>query len=421
MEPKQAIILIHGIGEQRPMDTAITFAKTISRGAPIRYKPSRHGLRGEINRVTVPKNDDTPRTDIYEYYWAHQFRDNKLSTINNWIFSLARQCAKKWLKTPDAGGNAIAPTKEKLILVIALGYLTIILGVATALVFAATSLQGLAALLIGLYFLYYVCVSSLLFGYAADAAKYLSNHPDNIDARGRVRSGAIDLLRELNDTPEYNRILIVGHSLGSVIGLDAMTQYWHEVCDKPVLKPDQPDPLTATYHQLMGVLEKNPDQIADYQEHQERFRRILCDSQINWKISDFVTVGSPLSFANFLLAKDDQDFHFKTRESRQLMKSPPAGEQADHLYLKNEEIAATSVIHPTKSAAFLFTRWTNLHGTKDPIGGKVRPLFGDGINDICVKSTSFVAAHTEYFSGKKTPITDKLMEALMLSAKRQPE
>src|SRR5262249_23061735 len=65
--------------------------------------------------------------------------------------------------------------------------------------------------------------------YAGDAARYLSPRPENVGVRRAIRSAAIELLEGLHDDPSwrrYHRIIVVGHSLGSVIAYDALTHLW---------------------------------------------------------------------------------------------------------------------------------------------------------------------------------------------------
>jgi hypothetical protein len=65
--------------------------------------------------------------------------------------------------------------------------------------------------------------------YIGDAARYLSPTPENVGVRQAIRSAAVELLEGLHDDPtwrRYHRIILVGHSLGSVIGYDAITHLW---------------------------------------------------------------------------------------------------------------------------------------------------------------------------------------------------
>ncbi|WYX30824.1 hypothetical protein WJ976_05210 [Achromobacter denitrificans] len=419
---KQAIVLIHGIGEQRPMGTATTFAETIAGDDRIYYKPSNYGLRGEINRISIQKNKNRPTTDIYEYYWAHEFRDNKLSTIHNWLFHLVVECARKLIgratSSPGSSQEERLPvSKEGWVVFAGCAYGAALIVIAALAIFASQSLTSLVVAAIAGYAIYKLLLSNILLGYLADAAKYLSNHPDNISARERVRSGAIKLLRDLNESEDYDRVLVVGHSLGSVIGSDALTQYWHEVCDKTPHRPDGRVGLKEKCDAFI-LLTENPSQpnfISQFQMHQRLMREALVESGCPWKITDLVTIGSPLSFANFLLARNDHDFRLKTAKTQQLLLCPPPGRAKDHLYLGPPEgDPPRSSRYPAASTAFLYTRWTNLYGTKDLIGGRVAPLYGIGVLDVKVNSTGRFRAHTEYFSGRSEKISNQLRSALKL-------
>ena len=63
-------------------------------------------------------------------------------------------------------------------------------------------------------------ISKFLFNYLGDAGRYLDPAPRNIAERQAIREDGIKLLKKLHESKKYNRIVIVGHSLGSVIGYD---------------------------------------------------------------------------------------------------------------------------------------------------------------------------------------------------------
>lgn len=406
------------------MDTAIAFARTVTGESKTFYNPSQFGLQGETDRISISEGRYRPKTDIFEYYWAHEFRDNKFSTINNWFFRLFLGCSRK---IRDSGarssleGIAFIELKEWLVVLGGSVYLLGALCICIALVLASNSLSTFVCVSIALFLVYKLVLSNLLLGYIADAAKYLSNHPDNIASRMKVRSGAIKLLRELHESEDYDRILVVGHSLGSVIGLDAITQYWYETlransdCDCSQLK--------STHREMMASLGSSSDvskEISTYQRLQRHMRRKLSEG-ITWKISDFVTIGSPLSFANYLVAMDDEDFYRKTHDTHQILVSPPAGDSRAQFFLKRIQINGRprDVLRPAARTMFLFTRWTNLYGSKDLIGGPVAALFGRGVLDIKVESSGYFSAHVEYFSGQSERISNQLISALKLDTGRE--
>ena len=60
-------------------------------------------------------------------------------------------------------------------------------------------------------------VQFVLVNYLGDAARYLSPLPGNIKLRQTIRKECIELLQTLHESRRYDRIIVVGHSLGSVI------------------------------------------------------------------------------------------------------------------------------------------------------------------------------------------------------------
>ena len=77
----------------------------------------------------------------------------------------------------------------------------------------------------------------IVLGYVADAARYLAPEPANIEARNNIRSEGIHLLRTLHATGKYHRIVVVGHSLVSVLGYDIIRNLWVDL-----RKPQNPKP-----------------------------------------------------------------------------------------------------------------------------------------------------------------------------------
>jgi hypothetical protein len=70
--------------------------------------------------------------------------------------------------------------------------------------------------------------------YVGDATIYLSPSPRNIEARKKMRSEGLNLLDRIVASKRYARIILISHSLGSLIGYDILTFAWQrhikEVC-----------------------------------------------------------------------------------------------------------------------------------------------------------------------------------------------
>src|SRR5687768_2988615 len=82
-----ALVLIHGIGEQRPMATLRSFVSEVV--GPPRSRPDKLSQSFEVRRLDVrPKNG--PQVDCYEFYWAHHMRDARLTHLVKWLFRLLR-------------------------------------------------------------------------------------------------------------------------------------------------------------------------------------------------------------------------------------------------------------------------------------------------------------------------------------------
>ena len=225
---KQAVVVIHGIGEQRPMDTLRGFVEAMiptdaPDGKPLYWsKPDRLSRNFDLR---VLKSSGRTSTDFYEYYWAHKMQGTKLGHLLGWLWDIFK---RPRCDIPDA----IVPiwrstrwTVLALLLLIASGALAAAWGQLPANdnPFALIPLL-LAAMGLGLRY------SAL--AYLGDAARYLSPNPQNVMVREQIRADGVDLLRALHNQGDYERIIVVGHSLGSVIAYDIVGYLWHEYHDQ---------------------------------------------------------------------------------------------------------------------------------------------------------------------------------------------
>jgi len=86
---RQAVLLIHGMGEQRPMDTLRRFIRAVWEtddevkhkfATPETYnKPDTISKSFELRKITTTKNQDERYTDFFEYYWAHRMQGAQTS------------------------------------------------------------------------------------------------------------------------------------------------------------------------------------------------------------------------------------------------------------------------------------------------------------------------------------------------------
>ena len=66
---------------------------------------------------------------------------------------------------------------------------------------------------------------SIAVPYAGRVVRYTRATPDNIAARKDIRERGLALLDELHGK-DYERIIVVGHSLGSILAYDLISYFW---------------------------------------------------------------------------------------------------------------------------------------------------------------------------------------------------
>jgi hypothetical protein len=145
-----------------------------------------------------------------------------------------------------------------------------------------------------------------------------------------------------------------------------------------------------------------------------------------WLISDFITLGSPLTHADFLIASSEDDLEKRKRE-RELPESPPFREDLDPnvfalakaaggLPLGPDDKTSKLISFPPPAsphvwelhhaAPFAVVRWTNIYDPAslifrgDLIGGPLAAKFGPAIIDVdlrALRGQSTTFTHTKYW------------------------
>jgi hypothetical protein len=98
-KPKQAVIIIHGIGEQRPMETLRAFvlgvlgSETDQDGKPLFYsKPDLNAEGYELCRYRA--FDAEHDSDFIEFYWQNLMPIGSGAFLFTWLWSLMSRPAK---------------------------------------------------------------------------------------------------------------------------------------------------------------------------------------------------------------------------------------------------------------------------------------------------------------------------------------
>jgi hypothetical protein len=276
--------------------------------------------------------------------------------------------------------------------------------------------------------------------------RYTRADPDNIAARAAVRERGLALLRALHRGGDYARIVLVGHSLGSMLAYDLLSYYWAErTAARTIKRYSREFPALCALETAAARLSAacTDSEIAaalgPYRDAQLKLRRLLAarsrgegDADGRWIITDFVTLGSPLTHAEFLIAADQADLD-KRIQGRELPTAPPYREQldpdvftaakaTDALPVETESSKSRLIAFPDLPAAsqwtlhhaapFAVVRWTNIHDPSwlvlpgDLISGPLAPSLGRAIVDIDLRKLrgqSRWFSHTRYWRPDRHP------------------
>ncbi len=434
---RQAVVVIHGIGEQRPMGTLRNLAATLV-GERQMSRPDRAGGLWEIRRlraVVPPLRDDDGdlvETDFYELYWAHLVRNTHWQSVLYWVWHLCRQklrpdhaqVARLRMLRRVMIGLALAILLSLLVMPDITAYVNGLLNQAKAGSGSMSTLSRLAlraltwSLAAGApLLLAWWLARSFLVDIVGDAARYLSPEPDNVEARQKVIASGMKLLKELHRQEHVKQVVVVGHSLGSIIGYDLLTTFFADQCQGVVVDKRE---LNTLLDRAQDLIEADPrrrldgvprrpaeadetwqtepylEAFAAFRAAQDRcfkafrsdaLRREVPDGD-RWLISDFITCGSPLAYADFLRRRFRAD-HERALARGDAASCPPeplldrdprtpADQEPGYTYKHHGD----GMFRLHQAALFSLCRWTNLYYPGDIASGPLRDLFGIGIDDL---------------------------------------
>lgn len=453
---KQAVVVIHGMGDQKPMNTIRSFVRAVWETATdltangpnskeVWSKPDVATGSLELRRITTRESiatqtfADGVRTDFYEMYWADLSGGSTWNQVKAWVAGLLFR--NPFTRVP----------RDVLLAWVVLWVLALavtVLAVATVLPpkasigswspwhcwplrwladFPAWQLAAATAALGWV-------TQSFVVPYFGRVVRYTRANPDNIKARKKIRERGLALLDELHKT-RYARIIVVGHSLGSILAYDLVSYFWARRMESHAVTEGTPEfeALRELERAIAAVACNEASAIAAYRDAQTNFGRLLRmrprpqpdETDTRWLITDLVTLGTPLGHAEFLLADSAADFE-KRKQDREFPTSPPLREELDPTALAKATAAGFpldadkprliafpfdanqwQLHHATPFAA---VRWTNIYDPArlvifgDQMSGPVAPEFGAGVIDVdlrALRGQSWRFTHTRYW--KLTP------------------
>jgi len=534
---KQAVVMVHGMGEQVPMATLREFVKSVwvknkddgfNGQNSVWIKPdSRAGLT-ELKRITTDYDSKHKRTDFYEFYWADLMQGTTWQHVASWIsgllfrapvtvptnvfiiwvclwiavlgvatwgiittFSIELTFVIETLKNylPIQMVNCIETVlgwlnpdvikRSFLVLICAIAFINYfpfktllrwrtlwtipIFTFAAAVLFAVLTITDetiispevfSATLIAGAGFL----VHQFLVPYFGDVARYVRATPENVSKRAAIRARGLELLKELHACKDYDRIILVSHSLGTIVAYDLLNILWSQI--GPSSKNPMPDEALAHMKQANDFLlefeesnqelnksmwasfkrwfvrkfpsdkkkaeneakrEKYKEQLNTYRNMQRDISRSLaqpvntsCD-HMPWLISDFVTLGSPLTHAEFLMAENEEVLKSFVAE-RSLPSCPPVLEVRDEPTESGFLYGVDSNL-PHHGAVFSAVRWTNIYDKRPPIafwcGDTISGPVSENFGGIWKVDQQNRAKKVNSFSGVKD-IEVKIPNTIML-------
>jgi len=260
---RTAILVIHGIGDQVPLETLDDFGRTLvetlAAGTAETIELSHQLARkpgsgpGEIwfDNVLRIRKAEAPEghyVDLYEYYWANKTEDKvKPDEIQAWVSEVTRGARKFYTENAELAAtdepNGVFTSGGQF----HAGRYRLLLGAVGVLIpavsWTAENLLRLAALIpvVGGAF------RSLLTTFFSSSKKRLANTIGDIvvytasdrrsryyDVRQDILGGAVKAFRYLLESEDgqrhrYDRVILAGHSLGTQVAYDAVNRLVHQL------------------------------------------------------------------------------------------------------------------------------------------------------------------------------------------------
>ncbi|OHE88853.1 MAG: hypothetical protein A3G75_13530 [Verrucomicrobia bacterium RIFCSPLOWO2_12_FULL_64_8] len=382
-----AILVIHGIGNQQPLETLDPFAETLART----YRDA--GCDVSSEQVLVPNPTDDKRTpwfqnvirlkcrdqnshvDLYEYYWAPETEDAAtFEDIQAWLRGVVNQAESfyrdEFLKNAELGKmyrdkslffdvsekNGVHTVRFRSLryrLVISTtGFVIPLAGwLADKLNDALAAIPVIGGIVSWLYEAGTRSGLHALANVIGDITVYntYNRRSKHWNIRQKILGGAVAMLRRLIEADDrtktwpYGRVIVAGHSLGSEVAFDALNRL-NLLCGEGCLAGFGRDGrILQGYQSPAPVVAKLDD--------------LLCG---------LVTFGSPLDKVAFFMreeARDNEIYRRQIIENYRGFKQQRWSEQAD--------IETWQRLAPPAPRLLDGIRWHNYHDGHDYVSGSL--------------------------------------------------
>ncbi len=426
------------MGEQRPLETLSQFVRVALPGTKsvLYSRPDMVTDSFESRRYLAPRQpfagepEVYAQTEFYEYHWAHHMQGNRIGDL---VPSFRRILLRLPHKVPHGLRFLWA------LFWIGVGWLlwSVFWGPLSELELRGFLADPLEAILGGgvvglaLGFLASRVLPKWLTSSFVDVVRYLDASPRSYEVRRAIRKGICDLLQGLHDSARYQRIVIVAHSLGTYIAYDAITYLWAQMnTDYP--RSGVGDGTPEGLEVLEDAASALPADLESFRSAQRSLWSGVRRQGNPWLVTDLVSLGSPMYFADILYTRNRRVFEDRVR-IREMPTCPPEPEtgvrnnvRKTRLWFSYPKNGRRVLYH---GAPFAVVRWTNIWFPArwgvfgDWFGGPVAPLFGDGISDrpvSCKSKWRWVPGypHALYLKPRTQadPVVRELHEAMDLAS-----
>lgn len=415
---RTAVVIVHGMGEQTPVESLNKFVgnalpkyKDIDQIDSDAYRhyysrDARVAHSFEARRYLAPAHDEQPRygqTEFFEYHWSYKMTGNRFGDF----LPTAIRILFRRPSTVPSGLRGIWWIIWAVVLAVLIGGLVYFWRSpgdwdVPGLILVIIAIPGVKGVLAW----FRRKTGQVFTDSFVDVVRYLDRSPRSYEVRKSIRQGMVDLLQSLHDELRYSRIVLVAHSLGAYIAYDGIAALWPAMSKLhcgPISQEVVPLEGLEQLHRTAKAVLGHPDsetlnetqerELTEYREAQFAVWKGLRKQGNPWLVTDLITVGTPMYFADLLFTRSRRDFD-RLVKTAELPTCPPRHHDQ---FVDGPRAEGINFAWPNKgrqvlshAAPFAVVRWTNLFfdaengWNGDWFGGRLRPLFGKGIIDTPV-------------------------------------
>ena len=259
---RTAILVIHGIGQQSSFDTLDRFVRNLYKAIELENGEGSVSLAHHVTRQgdwaqnyisLLNSKDESNAVDCYEYFWAHETqRKIGMAGVFDWLVDTGKKAEQFYERNAERnpeedqrkdtpfGGFARRGKFDKHWYLKSAGQILRVIQLAIPLIALAARIPRIGTPLKMATMVLAKAATPIVVDVIGDVALYTSTDrkSEYFPVRRRVINGAVDMIESLiapkdhstgseNDphsAPEYGRVIVVGHSLGTAVGYDALNR-----------------------------------------------------------------------------------------------------------------------------------------------------------------------------------------------------